>query len=118
MARYNKATKMMIDLAFCDIWDDWYPTTAQITSAGVTLFTDVEVFKAAVLRGYGLTDDEIELKFANNYDDDALQAVAIQTFIAQVNWGQVLTKYKGVLREIENGKDGNWFYENVHRLGG
>jgi len=77
--KYNGATEMMIDLVCDDL--ERYDATC------------VDTFKNEVLRDHGLTDDCIETEFANGYSTDAIYTVAIQAFIAQVDWRQVRTKY-------------------------
>ena len=93
MARYNKATETMIDLVCSDInLLERYGTTSETSS--YRSLPIVEAFKNEVLDDHGLTDDRIEAEFMNGYVNDPLIIVAVQAFISQVNWKQVLTKYK------------------------
>jgi molybdopterin-guanine dinucleotide biosynthesis protein len=80
MARYNRATETMIDLA-CDDLERYDATT-------------IEGFKNEVIKDHGMSDDDIETRFANGYSTDAICAVAVKAFMSLVNWGQVATKYR------------------------
>jgi hypothetical protein len=101
MERHNKATETMIDLVCRDLerYDTAvderlrYDRYSENSSYSGSLPL-VEFFKQEVLWDHGLTDDSIEMMFANGYDTDALYTVAVQAFMKQVNWEQVLIKYE------------------------
>ena len=87
MARYNKATKTMINLVCGDL-----ERYGDIPGSGRTIGPDA--FQQQVLEDNGLTDYAIERACANNYTSDVIYEAGAKAFLALVNWQQVLTKYR------------------------
>ena len=95
MARYNRATQVMIDIVSDDLDCHGIRYHAMSVPQYETTFyrEAIEDFREEVILDCGLSGDDIKTEFANGYFSDALYTAAVQAFMAQVNWSQVMTSY-------------------------
>jgi hypothetical protein len=100
MGRYNKATEMMLDL----VRDDLDCHGIRYSAGAIGSDKAIEDFKKEVILDCGLSDEDIETKFANGYFDDALYTAAVQAFMAQVNWSYVHASYSVRQRKLHDGQ--------------